>query len=49
MAFFRSSRLHPAVKPGYTYGRLLCKRLHSDGLTMLAGILPMSRCYRWSL
>jgi len=39
MAFFRSSRLHPAVKPGYTFGRLLCKRLHSDGLTMLAGHL----------
>lgn len=39
MSFFRSKKLPSSVKPGVTYGRLLLKRIDSDGLTMLAGHL----------
>ncbi|HEI8868648.1 virulence factor BrkB family protein [Serratia sp. AKBS12] len=39
MSLFRSKALPPSMKPGVTFGRLLIKRIDSDGLTMLAGHL----------
>ncbi|KFK92973.1 MULTISPECIES: virulence factor BrkB family protein [unclassified Serratia (in: enterobacteria)] len=39
MSFFRQKKLPASLKPGVTYGRLLMKRIDSDGLTMLAGHL----------
>lgn len=39
MSFFRQKKLPVSLKPGLTYGRLLMKRIDSDGLTMLAGHL----------
>ena len=39
MSFFRRKKLPSAIKPSVTFGRLLIKRVDSDGLTMLAGHL----------
>ncbi|WON76884.1 virulence factor BrkB family protein [Serratia sp. UGAL515B_01] len=39
MLFFRRKKLPSMIKPGMTFGRLLIKRIDSDGLTMLAGHL----------
>lgn len=39
MSFFRQKILPASFKPGVTFGRLLFKRIESDGLTMLAGHL----------
>ncbi|MFC0229167.1 virulence factor BrkB family protein [Serratia aquatilis] len=39
MSFFRRKKLPSSIKPGITFGRLLIKRIDSDGLTMLAGHL----------
>lgn len=39
MSFFRRKKLPSPIKPGITFGRLLIKRIDSDGLTMLAGHL----------
>lgn len=39
MSFFRHKKLPSALKPSVTFGRLLIKRIDTDGLTMLAGHL----------